>query len=77
MIGTKHALGNLQACRYAARHVIALSALLLCGCADLFYATVGGLGAAHGVAATPGLEFDPEHHLSLDVYAPRTADRRR
>jgi acetyl esterase/lipase len=74
MIGTKHALGNLQACRYAARHAVALSALLLCGCADLFYATIGGLGAARGVAATPGLEFDPEHHLSLDVYAPKTAD---
>ena len=74
MIGTKHALGNLPACCNAARHAIALSALLLCGCADLFYATIGGLGAAHGVAATPGLEFDPEHHLSLDVYAPKTAD---
>jgi len=73
MIGTKHALGNLQACCIAARQAIALSALLLCGCADLFYATVGGLGAAHGVAATAGLEFDPEHNLSLDVYAPKTA----
>jgi acetyl esterase/lipase len=73
MIGTKRPLGNLPVCCDAARHVIVLSALLLCGCADLFYATVGGLGTVRGVAATPDLEFDAEHHLSLDVYAPKTA----
>ena len=46
---------------------------LLAGCADLFYATVGEFGSAHGVAATNGIEFDPEHRLSLDVYAPKNA----
>jgi acetyl esterase/lipase len=74
MIGTGDALGNLPVCRNAARRAtVALAALLLGGCADLFYATVGGLGATRGVVAAPNQEFDTGHHLALDVYAPRDA----
>ena len=74
MIGTSDALGNLPVCRNAARCIaVALAALLLGGCADLFYATVGGLGATRGVVATPNQEFDTSHHLALDVYAPKDA----
>lgn len=43
---------------------------LLGGCADVFFATVGEVGAARGVRRTPDVEFDVSHRLSLDVYAP-------
>jgi acetyl esterase/lipase len=72
MIGTNPALGNFPG--IAARCLgIAALALALGGCADLFFATVGGFGAARGVAASSRLEFDPEHHLFLDAYAPKGA----
>lgn len=78
MIGTNHALGNLPArCAGWRRPLIGLSivacAWLLSGCADLFYATVGGVGAAPGVTEQRNIEFDAEHGLSLDVYAPNAA----
>ncbi len=74
MIGTKGALGNLAVCCSAARCAApVLAALLLGGCADLFYATVGEFGPSRNVAATPNLEFDAGNHLSLDVYAPKQA----
>lgn len=71
MIGTNPALGNLRIWCGAAR-VLAplLLGLSLGGCADLFFATLGGVGPAQGVSTTRGIEFDAEHHLSLDVYAP-------
>jgi acetyl esterase/lipase len=74
MIGTKPVLGNLRRTRRSCRLAAAvLTASLLGGCADVFYATLGELGPAHGVQATHNLEFDAAHHLSLDVYAPRNA----
>ena len=74
MIGSKGALGNLPVGRNAAPGTaLVLAALLLGGCADLFYATVGEIGLSRHVAATPNLEFDAEHHLALDVYAPKDA----
>jgi len=72
MIGTNCALGNLPLRRRAARGAAAaIFTLLLGGCADIFYATVGALGAARGVATHAGLVYDPGHGLALDVYAPR------
>ena len=50
-----------------------LLAVALGGCADVFFATLGEIGPAHGVSVTRGIEFDAEHHLSLDVYAPKDA----
>jgi acetyl esterase/lipase len=73
MIGTNAGLGNLSGCSIAARCVGAALALLLGGCADVFYATLGEFGAARGVVSRPNVEFDAQHHLSLDVYAPKTA----
>lgn len=74
MIGTRHALGNLSTASRPWRAVLAgFGAILLGGCADLFFATVGGLGDAHGVRATPAIEFDAAQHLDLDVYAPAQA----
>jgi acetyl esterase/lipase len=70
MIGTNPALGNLRVWCGAARWLAPLLAVALGGCADLFFATVGGVGSAQGVNATKGIEFDAAHHLSLDVYAP-------
>jgi len=74
MIGTPHALGNLPAPRRLGRAVLAaLGAILLGGCADVFFATVGRLGSAGGVQATADIEFDAAHGLALDVYAPAQA----
>ncbi len=74
MIGTNHALGNLPPLRAGARRLlIVLGACLLPGCADVFYATVGGLGSAAGVSEQHDIEFDAEHRLSLDAYAPAAA----
>jgi len=70
MIGTNPALGNLRVWCGAARWLAALLAVALGGCADLFFATVGGVGSGRGVTATKGIEFDATHKLSLDVYAP-------
>jgi acetyl esterase/lipase len=65
------ALGNLRVCCGAARSLaLLLLGVALGGCADLFFATLGEVGPAHGVSAARGIEFDAEHHLSLDVYAP-------
>jgi len=72
MIGTNRALGNLPLRHRAARGAAAaIFALLLGGCADLFYATVGALGPARGVTTHAGLVYDADHGLSLDVYAPK------
>jgi len=57
----------------ARRLFIALTAFSLAGCADVFFATVGGIGPAQGVAEQRNIEFDAEHGLSLDVYAPAAA----
>lgn len=71
MIGIGRALGNLPVCRSAMRRAsILLCACALAGCADVFYATVGGLDSAQGVNVQRNIEFDPEHRLALDVYAP-------
>src|SRR5262245_59347915 len=75
MIGTKLALGNLSTrCPAAQRFVVALLALAAGGCADVFYATIGAAGAPPGVVTQRNIEFDSEHRLSLDVYAPREAN---
>ena len=74
MIGSKHALGNLRRiCGRPARGVVALAGLLLGGCADVFFATLGGIGPANGVDATRRVVFDAQHDLELDVYAPHAA----
>jgi acetyl esterase/lipase len=52
-----------------------LLAAALAGCADVFFATLGEVGPAHGVSATRGIEFDAEHRLALDVYAPQGASQ--
>jgi acetyl esterase/lipase len=68
MIGTNPGLRNLW-------HALALAAaaMLVGGCADVFFATVGVIGSANGVDTHTGLTFDAEHRLHLDIYAPKQA----
>jgi acetyl esterase/lipase len=68
MIGTN---GNL--CRGGARFALLICALLLGGCADVFFATVGTVAGAANVIEHDRIEFDAEHHLDLDLYLPSTA----
>ena len=73
MIGTRIALGNLPLRRAVRTAVPLLCAVLLGGCADVFFATVGAVGPARGVVRQTGIEFDPADGLSLDAYAPKAA----
>jgi len=68
MIGTNPGLRNLWRAL-----VLCAGMALLCGCADLFFATVGVIGSAKDVDEHTGLTFDAEHRLHLDVYAPKEA----
>ena len=65
MIGSKRGFRNLLS--------LVACAALLAGCADAFYATVGAVGAEDHVDERTGIEFDAEHKLKLDVYAPTNA----
>jgi acetyl esterase/lipase len=60
-------IGNLH--RKAA--ILCACAVLLSGCADVFFATVGVIGGANGVSERDNVTFDAEHGLHLDVYAPK------
>jgi len=68
MIGTNTGLRNL--CRLLA---LCAGILLLGGCADMFFATVGAIGGASGVDEHRGVMFDAARELRLDVYAPKAA----
>jgi acetyl esterase/lipase len=74
MIGSKHALGNLRRIGgRPGRVAVALAALLLGGCADVFFATLGEIGPANGVRSTRDIVFYAQHDLALDLYAPQGA----
>jgi acetyl esterase/lipase len=68
IIGIRRRLGN-------SRHAWLAAALLLVlgGCADTFFALVGGGVDTHNLQIRAGVEFDAEHRLKLDVYAPKGA----
>jgi acetyl esterase/lipase len=73
MIGTTRSLGNLPVFRAFGRIAVAAAVLALGGCADVFFAGAARLAPAPGVEQRAGIEFDPEHHLSLDAYRPTAA----
>jgi acetyl esterase/lipase len=73
MIGTRPYIGNFRRRRTAARALVIVSTLLVAGCAQLWYATLGSADGAHDLTVRRDLVFDAEHGLKLDVYAPRTA----
>jgi acetyl esterase/lipase len=47
--------------------------LALGGCQASFFGVVNTGGGTTAVASTPGLVFDPDHGLALDVHAPKDA----
>ena len=53
--------------------LLCASAVLLGGCADVFFATVGMIGDTKGVDEHPHVVFDDARGLRLDVYAPKQA----
>jgi acetyl esterase/lipase len=71
MIETMRTLGNLSM-----RHARALRAicggclLLLAGCADMFYATVGSVSGSRNVVERHNITFDEKHSLQVDIYSP-------
>lgn len=65
MIGSTRRLGN--------RLVFAVAALLLCGCAGVFFSTLDKLEYAANVAERDHIVFDETHRLALDAYAPAGA----
>jgi len=74
MIGTIRAVSNSARWhRVAPWFAATVSALLLGGCADAFFATVGTVAGEPNVIERDRIEFDAEHHLALDVYMPRAA----
>ncbi|MGH8041605.1 MAG: alpha/beta hydrolase [Rudaea sp.] len=65
MIGIAHRLGN--------RFAIFAVALVLGGCADVFFAAVGRLEYSRSVVERDHIVFDAAHGLALDAYAPVNA----
>jgi len=47
--------------------------LVLGGCADTFFALVGSGADTRNLEIRAGVEFDAEHRLKLDIYAPKGA----
>jgi len=68
MIGTGYALGNSRRIG-----LVALTFLLLGGCADAFFGLVGSGTDTQALNEQTGIVFDGTHRLQLDVYAPRNA----
>ncbi|MGH8121895.1 MAG: alpha/beta hydrolase [Rudaea sp.] len=52
---------------------LALAALLLGACAQIYYATIGSADSAGNLLVRRGIVFDPAHAIALDVYAPHDA----
>jgi acetyl esterase/lipase len=73
MIGTHRRLGNARRWASGRLAVTGLSALLLAGCADVFFAAVDSMEPTANVAVRPNITFDPALHLSLDAYVPANA----
>jgi acetyl esterase/lipase len=74
MIESKRGNGNLRRLRRAALTcALTCASLLLGGCAQIYYATIGSADTAHNLAIRRGIVFDKEHGLALDVYAPHAA----
>ncbi|WP_242512286.1 alpha/beta hydrolase [Pseudolysobacter antarcticus] len=48
---------------------------MMTGCADVFFSTLDAVHAARDLSETPDIMFDENHALSLDVYAPKMADK--
>lgn len=67
-------LGNLSMRRgHALRAAFAACALLVAGCADMFYATVGSFSGSRNVVERHNITFDEAHALQVDVYSPVNA----
>lgn len=69
MIGTRHGIGN-QYFATIARVLTLGAALLVAGCADVFFAAVDSLESSSHVLRHSGIVFDATHKLALDVYSP-------
>lgn len=65
MIGIARRLGN--------RFALGAAALLLAGCADVFFAVVDQLEIAPNVTQRDHIVFDAKNRLALDAYAPDNA----
>ncbi len=70
MIGTKQRNGNLRSSHGARTLVLAMTTLLLGGCAQIYYAMIGSADAARKLVVRRGIVFDPAHAIALDIYAP-------
>lgn len=73
MIGTKRRNGNFPGWRGACALALALAALLLGACAQIYYATIGSADTARNLVVRRGVIFDPAHAIALDIYAPHNA----
>ena len=73
MIGTKQRNGNLRGWRGVCALALALVALLLGACAQIYYATIGSADSARNLVVHRGVVFDPAHAIALDIYAPHNA----
>jgi hypothetical protein len=71
MIGSGRSLGNSRMALIALAG--AFCALLLGGCADVFFAVVDSGADTRNVAEHRDIVFDPDHGLALDAYVPRKA----
>jgi len=73
MIGTLRRLGNARLRAPLRGAATGLAALLLAGCADVFFAAVDSMEPAARAMLRPNIVFDPQLHLSLDAYIPEGA----
>lgn len=54
--------------------LLAVTLLCLTACRATIFAGINATQSAQGVVTHPGLVYDADHHLALDVYAPAHAD---
>jgi len=74
MIETLRRLGNSRP-RTVLRAATCLAALLLAGCADVFFAAVDSVEPSANATLRRNIVFDAQLHLSLDAYVPAGAAR--
>lgn len=73
--GNRRLPSRWSAWRWLIVLVVFSTASTLVGCADVFFSTLDAVHAARDLSETPDIMFDQSHALSLDVYAPKVADK--